>query len=168
MGVFPREHEIPQLDGGALSGQFVAGCKNRVNCKRRPGVEIGMRSEVAGIGRVKPEQLPPRYWRWAEPKQVVEAKQVDGVELSLRARWMNQLMSNAPSRSERVEQIHADLKLGTYETPSKLDVALDRLIDDAAGEKHRDGIYELENGSNVSIVAVRPVEKLGQSRLQKT
>jgi hypothetical protein len=48
---------------------------------------------------------------------------------------MNQLMANttaAPVQSERIDQIRAELKDGTYETPSKLERALDRMIDDVA------------------------------------
>lgn len=95
-------------------------------------VQIGLSSEVVGINRLKPEELPTRYWRWAEAKPAERVEQVDGVELSLRARWMSQLMANTdvPVRSNRIEQIRADLKNGTYDTPTKFERALDRMIDD--------------------------------------
>jgi anti-sigma28 factor (negative regulator of flagellin synthesis) len=95
-------------------------------------VQIGLRSEIVGINRLKPEELPGRYWRWAEAKPAEKVEQVDGVELSLRARWMSQLMAHndAPVRSDRIEQIRADLRNGTYDTPTKLERALDRMIDD--------------------------------------
>lgn len=100
-------------------------------------MHIGTSSEVLGISRLKPEELPARYWRWAEPKQAEQPRQVDGVELSLRARWMNQLMAStrtddAAPRGERINEIRAELEAGIYESARKLDVALDRLIDDAA------------------------------------
>lgn len=95
-------------------------------------VQIGLSSEVAGINRLKPEELPTRYWRWAEAKPAEKVEQVDGVELSLRARWMSQLMANsdAPVRNDRNAQIRAELTNGTYDTPTKWDRALDRMIDD--------------------------------------
>ena len=119
------------MDVGNSDSQVIAGCKEPLG--KEACVQVGMRSDAAQAVRLKPETLPARYWRWAEPKQEQgESKQVDGVELSLRARWMNQLM-NAPVRNERVAEIRAELAQGTYDSARKLDIALDRLIDDAAG-----------------------------------
>ena len=53
---------------------------------------------------------------------------VDDVELSVVAQLLSELEQLPPIRRERVEQIRAEIRDGTYETEEKLADAVDRLI----------------------------------------
>lgn len=54
----------------------------------------------------------------------------DRVELSEHARFMDQLRELPPIRTERVESVREAILKGEYETPEKLDIAVQRLLDD--------------------------------------
>lgn len=55
--------------------------------------------------------------------------QADTVELSGVNHFLSLLKSN-DVRSEKVAAVKAAIEAGTYETPDKLDVAVDRLLDE--------------------------------------
>lgn len=57
----------------------------------------------------------------------------DRVELSEHARWLDTLRSLPPIRAEKVAEIKAAIADGTYESDEKLNTAIDRLLEDIAG-----------------------------------
>lgn len=61
------------------------------------------------------------------PKQLPAA---DRLELSGVSHLMKALKSNADVRTDKVAEIKAAIEAGTYEDDKKLDVAVDRLLDD--------------------------------------
>ena len=54
----------------------------------------------------------------------------DRLELSGVSHLMKALKSNANVRTDKVAQLKAAIEAGTYEDDKKLDVAVDRLLDD--------------------------------------
>lgn len=54
----------------------------------------------------------------------------DRVELSRHARLLDQLRRLPEVRTDLVEQIRRSIETGTYETPEKLDAAIERLLED--------------------------------------
>jgi flagellar biosynthesis anti-sigma factor FlgM len=54
----------------------------------------------------------------------------DRVELSEHARFMDQLRQLPSIRTERVEAAREAIMNGTYETPEKLDIAVQRMLED--------------------------------------
>jgi anti-sigma28 factor (negative regulator of flagellin synthesis) len=61
------------------------------------------------------------------PKQLPAA---DRLELSGVSHLLKTLKSNGDVRTDKVAEIKAALEAGTYEDEKKLDVAVDRLLDD--------------------------------------
>lgn len=61
------------------------------------------------------------------PKQL---RASDRLELSGVSHLMKALKSNADVRTDKVAEIKAAIEAGTYEDDKKLDVAVDRLLDD--------------------------------------
>lgn len=61
------------------------------------------------------------------PKQLPAS---DRLELSGVSHLMKALKSNADVRTDKVAEIKAAIEAGTYEDDKKLDVAVDRLLDD--------------------------------------
>ena len=61
------------------------------------------------------------------PKQLPAA---DKLELSGVSHLLRALKSNADVRADKVAAIRAQIEAGTYEDVKKLDVAVDRLLDD--------------------------------------
>jgi len=54
----------------------------------------------------------------------------DKVELSRAAQFISRLISKNDVREDKVEQVKAQLAAGTYETPEKVDAALEELMKD--------------------------------------
>lgn len=57
----------------------------------------------------------------------------DQVEFSEVARWLAQYSDMPAVRTELVDKIRAEIAAGKYETPAKLDIAVDNLLDDLTG-----------------------------------
>ncbi len=55
---------------------------------------------------------------------------VDKLELSGVSHLLNSLKANSDVRTEKVAAIKAQIEAGTYEDDAKLNVAIDRLLDD--------------------------------------
>jgi len=55
----------------------------------------------------------------------------DRVELSDRARYLAKLQQVPPVRQSLIDQVRAQIEAGTYDSPERLDAALDGLIEDA-------------------------------------
>ena len=56
--------------------------------------------------------------------------QVDRVEISQIARLMSEVSSLPEVRAEKIVQVRAEIEAGTYITPEKLDIAVERLLED--------------------------------------
>jgi negative regulator of flagellin synthesis FlgM len=57
----------------------------------------------------------------------------DQVEISPLGQMLEGIDRLPEIRHERVEAIRAEIASGVYETPEKLEIALDRMIDELAG-----------------------------------
>ena len=95
-------------------------------------------THAASINRIsqisRPETAHPRgtthaHWRWAAPSQH-GTPDMDAVELSPHALWMQQLATLPPGRIDVVNQVRAQIGAGTYENDFKIEVALERLAAD--------------------------------------
>jgi len=54
----------------------------------------------------------------------------DTVDLSDRARFLDALRSNSIVRTDLVDRVRAEIAAGTYDTPERLDQAINALLDD--------------------------------------
>lgn len=61
------------------------------------------------------------------PKQLAAT---DRLELSGASHLLKALKSNADVRTDKVAEVKAAIEAGTYEDDKKLDIAVDRLLDD--------------------------------------
>ena len=61
------------------------------------------------------------------------AEHGDRVELSERAQMMERLRRSSGVRQDVVDRVRAEIDQGSYETPERLEVAIDRLLDDLTG-----------------------------------
>jgi negative regulator of flagellin synthesis FlgM len=75
------------------------------------------------VGHVRPTQ------QQASPT-AKPAGPVDAVEISSAGRMLEKASQSSPVRAERIAQIKAAIDAGTYETPEKLEAALEKLLDE--------------------------------------
>lgn len=88
-------------------------------------------SDIAPISRIA--STGKTYDTQAVRPQSSEVKSVRGqdkVELSDRAQLLSKLNELPDVRSDLVERIKAEINAGTYETPDKIDAAIDKLGED--------------------------------------
>ncbi len=92
---------------------------------------VSTNQPVSSANRVQPQKPPETL---AKPT----ATPVDQLELSSNTSEVNRLQNTAELtnggeiRIERVAELRRQIANGSYETPEKLDVALDRLLDQFA------------------------------------
>ena len=55
---------------------------------------------------------------------------VDRVEISPIARMMSEISALPDIRAEKVAQVRAEIQAGTYITPEKMDIAIERMLED--------------------------------------
>jgi flagellar biosynthesis anti-sigma factor FlgM len=72
----------------------------------------------------------PHVSRTAQPTQVESMPIRDEVHISDAARLVEQARQTPDIRQDRVDAIRAQIAAGTYETTGKLNVAIDRLLDE--------------------------------------
>ena len=73
----------------------------------------------------------PHAVRSAQPMNRPEAPQIaDEVDISAAARQMEQVRQMPEMREDRVEAVRRQIAAGTYETSDKLNVAVERLLDE--------------------------------------
>ena len=66
-----------------------------------------------------------------KPGQAVDnSVSVDRVEISQIARLMSEISALPEVRAEKVAQVRSEIEAGTYITPEKLDIAVERLLED--------------------------------------
>ena len=74
---------------------------------------------------------PPHSSHAAKPAPPSDgAPIIDEVEISEAGRLVDQARAVPEIRQDRVDAIRAQIAEGTYETPEKLDVAVERLLDE--------------------------------------
>lgn len=96
---------------------------------------IGYSSGLGNVGPVSRPTDPTTRAGTAAPAEAPRRTEArDSVELSDHARWLDALRSSGSStptdRSARIEAIRAQIAAGTYETDEKLNVAINRLLED--------------------------------------
>ena len=92
--------------------------------------------EIHGAGGAHgPQPIYPRIASFTvEAGQAAGAQAPrDHVEISPLAQMLDSINGLPEIRHERVEAIRAQIAEGSYETSEKLDVALDRLLDELSG-----------------------------------
>jgi len=62
------------------------------------------------------------------PRQVDQEQ--DRVEISQLARMMGKIAQLPPVRQDKIDQVKAAIASGSYETPDKWDIAIDRLLEE--------------------------------------
>lgn len=58
------------------------------------------------------------------------ASPADEVEISEMGKRLDDLSGHSEIRKERVDEVRRAIEAGTYETPEKLDLAIERLLDE--------------------------------------
>ena len=89
--------------------------------------------EVFGAGGLQgPQPIYPRLAAFSvETGQAVQANTPrDQVEISPLGQMLDGISRLPEIRHERVEEIRRQIASGVYETPAKLELALDRLLDE--------------------------------------
>ena len=91
-------------------------------------------SDIAPIGRPNAATLSPASvnGRSVETTPQQAGRGNDKVELSSTARYLAKLAEVPDVREDLVNSVRGQLAKGTYESPEKLDTAVERLIDDLA------------------------------------
>ena len=89
--------------------------------------------DVSNIGSVGPTQPMKQPVSNQPPAQVANSQPVqrtDEVNISPEAQMLNEMAGSQDMRAERLDQIKAAIADGTYETQEKLNIALDRLLNE--------------------------------------
>jgi len=74
---------------------------------------------------------PPHTSRVSKPAQVEQGGPIqDELQISDAGRLLERIHEMPEVRQDRVAQIRAQIANGTYETPEKLEIALERLLDE--------------------------------------
>ena len=92
-------------------------------------MQINGPTQIHGPHGINAPHAPFRGHAAPEPQA---AKSSDRVDISAAAEAAIQASESGEVRQDLVNQIRAQLAAGTYETPAKLDAAIDRLLDEIA------------------------------------
>ncbi|HEV3166059.1 MAG TPA: flagellar biosynthesis anti-sigma factor FlgM, partial [Isosphaeraceae bacterium] len=86
-------------------------------------------------GAQGPQPIYPRLAAWSvDAGQSVQAGTPrDQVEISPLGKMLDGISQLPGIRHERVEEIRRQIAEGVYETPAKLELALDRMLDELLG-----------------------------------
>lgn len=90
-------------------------------------------SDISAISPASPGRFetPNRISDRAEAVQASRvARGEDRVELSDEARYLQKLIEVPPVREDLVARVRAQIEAGTYDTPDRMNQALDALLDD--------------------------------------
>ncbi len=92
--------------------------------------------EIHGAGGMQgPQPIYPRLAAFSvDAGQTVQAGAPrDHVEISPLGKMLDGISRLPEIRHEKVEEVRAQIASGVYETPAKLELALDRLMDELSG-----------------------------------
>jgi negative regulator of flagellin synthesis FlgM len=90
-------------------------------------MHISGTTHIHGPHGINPPHGP---FRGQPARETPPSQGADRVEISSAAEAAIQAAESGEMRTELVNQLRAQIAAGTYETPEKLDVALDRLLDE--------------------------------------
>ena len=90
-------------------------------------MEVNSAASVGGAQPINPVQNVSEA---AKPTEATSVSPQDTVEISSAGRMLETLSQSPEIRPERLAQIKAEIEAGTYETPEKLDAALEKLLDE--------------------------------------
>ena len=85
---------------------------------------VGPVHKTTGPGRIQDQKSPEHTTQTEHPIRS------DRVEVSRFASWMQSLRQMPETRTERVESVRSAIDAGHYETPEKIDQAIDGLLQD--------------------------------------
>ena len=89
-------------------------------------VDIGSIQAAGGMTPV----TGPRLEAVKPSSSIPNGLPVDRVEISPIARLMSEVSALPDIRAEKVAQVRAEIQAGTYITPEKMDIAIERLMED--------------------------------------
>ena len=87
--------------------------------------------DVTGPGSIQGSSPINQVPQTPETKPATESKPVsprDEVEISSAGKMLDSLSQSPEIRAERLAQIKSEIDAGTYETPEKLEAALEKLL----------------------------------------
>ncbi len=93
-----------------------------------PEMDVKSAGTVGEAGSVQPVHLTPAEGAEATRSTGLQAPQ-DEVQISSAARALDQLQADPQVREARLAEIRAAIDHGVYETPEKLEAAVDRMIE---------------------------------------
>lgn len=97
-----------------------------------PHMDVHQTSSITGSGPIRPARFSPVQPAAQPAVSGLEAPQ-DEVEFSAAARMLDRIQHDPRVRAERLEQIRAAIVAGTYDTPEKLALAVERLLVEIRG-----------------------------------
>jgi negative regulator of flagellin synthesis FlgM len=95
-------------------------------------MDVSSSGSVGGAVPIRPTFLSPSQSVSPSAPSGLEAPQ-DEVELSDAARMLDRIQSDPQVRAERLAEIRAAIVAGTYETPEKMALAIERLLSEISG-----------------------------------
>lgn len=84
---------------------------------------------IGGVGRTAPLSGARPAAGVESPTSADALAPQDEVQISSEARKLDELSRTQAIRQERIAQIQQEIAAGTYDTPEKMDAALDRFLD---------------------------------------
>ena len=93
-------------------------------------MQINGAFSVHGAHSIKPP-AKNTVTQTAGPEQNI-FQPTDEVDFSSEANWMSQINEIPDVRTDRVNELRSQIQAGNYESDAKLDIALDRLLDEIA------------------------------------
>ena len=91
-------------------------------------MEIQGAGGVAGPNRVEPNRVTPQRTEATDARTSIG----DRAEISEEARLLNKLSEVPDVRMDRVEELRKEIAAGNYETPERIEQAVDRLLEELA------------------------------------
>ena len=92
-------------------------------------MDVTSAGSVGGAGPIRPVHVNPAQSTPAPETGGLQAPQ-DEVEISSAARLLDQIQNDPQIRAEKLAAIQAAIADGSYESPEKLEIAVDRLLEE--------------------------------------
>ena len=84
---------------------------------------------VSGVGRVRPDQVS-RPDAAQNDTRTRPSRSKDQVEFSNVARYLSELKTGPAPRTELINRVREEIDAGTYDTPEKLEAAIEGVKED--------------------------------------
>ena len=97
-------------------------------------------NDISPIGRPSRSVVYTEPFARNQPAPQAAATRGDKVELSQHAQLLSKLADIPAVRQDVVDRVKAQIAAGTYDTPEKLDFALERLVGRAVQPERRNGL----------------------------